>query len=134
MGRYVALLRGINVGGKNPIPMKLFKEAFEYYPKLGFKRGYELGLTLPDGSSPDALMAYELKEGSLAGGGVCKFLAPEYGKAEADDITGFHRAFINENYGGKLILRKLSMTTWNFSKNGCTFPIFPNGTNAPIAG
>lgn len=78
----------------------------EYYPKLGFKRGYELGLTLPDGSSPDALMAYELKEGSLAGGGVCKFLAPEYGKAEADDITGFHRAFINENYGGKLILRK----------------------------
>jgi uncharacterized protein (DUF1697 family) len=29
MARYVALLRGINVGGKNPIPMPALKTAFE---------------------------------------------------------------------------------------------------------
>ena len=29
MARYVALLRGINVGGKNPIPMPALKAAFE---------------------------------------------------------------------------------------------------------
>ena len=34
MTRYVALLRGINVGGKNKIEMKMLKVSFE---KLGFK-------------------------------------------------------------------------------------------------
>ena len=29
MARYVALLRGINVGGKNPIPMPALKACFE---------------------------------------------------------------------------------------------------------
>jgi predicted N-acetyltransferase YhbS len=39
----------------------------EYYPKLGFKRAREYGLTMEDGSSPDSLMVYELKPGYLSG-------------------------------------------------------------------
>lgn len=40
-----------------------------YYPKLGFKRAQEYRLTLSDGTSPDAFMAYELRPGYLSGGG-----------------------------------------------------------------
>jgi len=81
----------------------------DYYPKLGFKRAREYGLTLPDGTSPDAFMAYELQPGYLSGGGVFGGLAPEYDKAENDDIgfAAFHRWFMSEYYPDELILRPL---------------------------
>ncbi|MDR0863219.1 MAG: N-acetyltransferase [Oscillospiraceae bacterium] len=68
----------------------------DYYPKLGFRRAREFGLTLEDGTAPDAFMAYELTDGYLgADGGVARFLAPEYELAETDDAgyAAFHERF-----------------------------------------
>lgn len=81
----------------------------EYYPKLGFKRAREDGLMLPDGTAPDAFMAYELRPGSLNRGGVFHLLAPEYELAETDlaGLEKFHQQFMKENYPGQLILRPL---------------------------
>ena len=79
----------------------------DYYPKLGFRRAREYRLTLPDGSSPDAFMVFELIPGALNGGGKARFLAPEFEQAETDDkgFENFHRSFMRENYGGRLIIR-----------------------------
>lgn len=48
----------------------------EYYPKFGFKQAKEYGVTMPDGSTFDAFMGYELKEGSLSNING-KFFEPE---------------------------------------------------------
>lgn len=79
----------------------------DYYPKIGFKRAREYGLTLPDGSSPDEFMVYELQEGYLSGGGTLNFLPPEFDKAENDDAgyEVFHKQFMSQFYPGRLILR-----------------------------
>jgi predicted N-acetyltransferase YhbS len=69
----------------------------DYYPKLGFKRGRDFAVTLPDGSSPDALMGYELIPGYLSGGGVLTFDAlTVFEQAENDDegFGAFHRDFM----------------------------------------
>lgn len=69
----------------------------DYYPKLGFVRAREYGITLPDGSSEDFLMAYELMPGYLEGGGVLHFDAGDvFEKAENDDkgFEAFHREFM----------------------------------------
>ena len=81
----------------------------DYYPKLGFKRARDYGLTLPDGTSPDAFMAYELQPGFLSNRGVFGGLAPEYDRAENDDVgyTEFHRWFMSKYYPDELILRPL---------------------------
>ncbi|MBP7331706.1 MAG: Aminoglycoside N(6')-acetyltransferase type 1 [Firmicutes bacterium ADurb.Bin373] len=81
----------------------------DYYLKLGFKRARQYGLTLPDGTAPDAFMAYELQPGYLSGGGVFSGLAPEYDRAEHDHsgFAAFHRWFMSEYYPGELILRPL---------------------------
>ena len=80
-----------------------------YYPKLGFKRGNEYGLMLEDGSSPDALMVYELEPGYLAKGGILDFLSPEFEVCETDHagFKEFHIPFMKANYSGQLILRPL---------------------------
>jgi predicted N-acetyltransferase YhbS len=46
-----------------------------YYPRLGFRRAAEFGLTLENGEAFDAFMALELKPGSLSslGGGVYRY-------------------------------------------------------------
>jgi len=59
-----------------------------YYPRLGSKRASDYGLTYADGSAPDHLMGYELRDRYLDGGGEVRFLAPEYEAAEKD-VTGF---------------------------------------------
>ncbi|MCR3922859.1 MAG: GNAT family N-acetyltransferase [Firmicutes bacterium] len=81
----------------------------DYYPKLGFRRARDYGLTLADGSSPDAFMAYELQSGYLSAGGVFGGLAPEFDRAENDDIgfAAFHRCFMSKYYPDELILRPL---------------------------
>ena len=81
----------------------------DYYPKLGFRRAIDYGLVLPDGSAPDAFMAYELVSGSLNQGGEAHFLAPEYEIAENDNAGYdiFHKKFMRENYSGKVMLRPL---------------------------
>ena len=81
----------------------------DYYPKLGFHRAREYGLTLPDGSSDDSFMAYELVPGYLTGSGTFHFLPPEFEQAEKDDagFAAFHKQFMAENYPGELTLRPL---------------------------
>lgn len=39
----------------------------DYYPRLGFRRGSDFGITTPNGSSFDALMALPLYDGALDG-------------------------------------------------------------------
>ncbi|MDR1891503.1 MAG: N-acetyltransferase [Oscillospiraceae bacterium] len=46
----------------------------DYYPKLGFKRAREFGLTLEDGTAEDYFMAYELIPGYLCGDQSNRFL------------------------------------------------------------
>jgi len=79
----------------------------DYYPKLGFRRGHEFGLTLPDGTADDPFMAYELMPGFLRGGGVFDWLVPEFDTAEHDDAgyEAFHRQFMSEHFPGQLTLR-----------------------------
>jgi predicted N-acetyltransferase YhbS len=76
----------------------------DYYPRLGFVRAREYGLTLRDGSSDDSFMAYELKAGALHGGGTLYFLAEtEFERAERDDdgFWAFHQAFMRAYYPGQ---------------------------------
>lgn len=80
----------------------------DYYPKLGFARARNFGLTLPGGSVGDEFMAYELNPGVLTGGGTARFLAQSvFEQAENDDAgyAEFHEAFMRENYHGRLTLR-----------------------------
>lgn len=81
----------------------------DYYPKLGFKRARDYGLTLDDGTSPDEFMVFELLSGYLSGGGVLSGMAPEFVQAEDDDagFDSFHRWFMSEYYPGELTLRPL---------------------------
>ena len=71
-----------------------------YYPKLGFRRAREFGVTQKDGTAPDPLMAYELQQGYLAGGGIIVFLPPEYVVCEEDDAgyVRFHEKFLKEYF------------------------------------
>jgi predicted N-acetyltransferase YhbS len=85
-----------------------------YYPKLGFIRAGEFGLSLPDGSADDAFMAYELTPGILSGGaaeaGTVHFLAEAvFEQTENDDegFTAFHNAFIAEHFPDTLLVRRL---------------------------
>ena len=42
----------------------------DYYPRLGFKRARDFGLTASNGEAPDAFMALELVPGAFNSGGV----------------------------------------------------------------
>ena len=60
----------------------------------------EYGLMLPDGTAPDAFMAYELIPGSLNNGGEFHLSAPEFELAETDNAgyEKFHKEFMSKNY------------------------------------
>ena len=79
----------------------------EYYPKLGFQRASEYGLTIADNSAGDAFMAYELVPGYLHGGGVYHSWPPEYDQSENDEagFRTFHRGFMTQRFPGQLTLR-----------------------------
>jgi len=68
----------------------------EYYPRFGFRRARDFGLTLPGGESFDAFMALELQPDSLAGldGGVfheAEVYHVDQALAEAFDSTFPHK-------------------------------------------
>ena len=81
----------------------------DYYPKLGFKRARDYGLTLPDGTAEDSFMAYELKPDYLTGGGTLRVLPPEFEQSEKDDagFEAFHKHYMKEHYPEILTLRPL---------------------------
>ena len=68
------LLESIKLAKLTEYPAILICGVPEYYPKFGFKQAKDFGVTMPDGSTFDAFMCYELKEGSIMGG---KFYEPE---------------------------------------------------------
>ena len=76
----------------------------EYYPRLGFRRARDYGLTMKDDSAPDAFMAYELIPGYLAGGGVYDTWPEEYDRAEQDEAgyAAFDAAFQKKYAPGQL--------------------------------
>lgn len=80
-----------------------------YYPKLGFKRGRDYGLTLLDGTADDSFMVYELTPGYLVGDGMLRFLPPEFEQSENDDpgFEAFHKQFMMKRCPSQMTLRPL---------------------------
>jgi uncharacterized protein (DUF1697 family) len=59
--RYVALLRGINVGGRNSVPMKALREAFEDAGYGAVSTYVQSGNVLFESSSPRATLENDLE-------------------------------------------------------------------------
>lgn len=99
----VSLMRLIETQSKATIA----SWCMDYYPKLGFKRARDYGLTLPDGTADDSFMAYELQPGYLTVGATLRFLQPEFELPESNDagFEAFHKEFMTEHYPTKLTLR-----------------------------
>jgi predicted N-acetyltransferase YhbS len=63
----------------------------DYYPRFGFRRAREFGLTLPGGETFDPFMALELVPGSLAAGGI--FHEAEVYQVDAEKAAVFDETF-----------------------------------------
>ncbi len=64
----------------------------DYYPRFGFRRGAEVGITAPGGATFDALMALELVPGGLDGVRG-EFHEDEVFRLEPADVEAFDRTF-----------------------------------------
>lgn len=64
----------------------------DYYPRFGFRPASEFGLTAPDGSSPDAMMALELFPGALDGITGKFYESPSY-EVTQEEVKEFDREF-----------------------------------------
>ena len=60
------LLESIKLAKLTDYPAIFICGVPEYYPKFGFKPAKDFNVTMPDGSTFDAFMGYELKEQSLS--------------------------------------------------------------------
>jgi len=67
----------------------------EYYPRFGFTNAAKFGITTANGENPDALMAMELKEGSLQGVKGKLFYDPAFDVCR-QELEAFNQAFLNE--------------------------------------
>ena len=66
-----------------------------YYPKFGFVPASRFGLTMPDGSSFDAFMALELREGYLGtAGGIWRCCEAFDAVENEEAFRAFHREFV----------------------------------------
>ncbi len=64
----------------------------DYYPRLGFRRAAEVGITAPDGSTFDALMALALVPGGLDGV-TGQFHEDPVFHLDPDDVAEFEQSF-----------------------------------------
>lgn len=64
----------------------------DYYPRLGFRRASDFGITAPDGSSFDALMAMPLYSGSLDGA-AGRFVEDPAFAVDPAEAADFDRSF-----------------------------------------
>jgi hypothetical protein len=64
----------------------------DYYPRFGFVRGSEVGITAPGGATFDALMALALVEGGLDGVRG-EFHEDEVFHLDADEVAAFEATF-----------------------------------------
>jgi len=65
----------------------------DYYPRIGFRRAVEYGITASDGSVFDALLVYELYENALDG--ICgkNYIDPVYESLTEEEALEFDRKF-----------------------------------------
>jgi len=65
----------------------------DYYPRVGFRRASEFGVTGPDGKSFDALMVYPLYDGALDGIQGRYHIDPVYESITKEDVAEFDKKF-----------------------------------------
>ena len=65
----------------------------DYYPRVGFRRASEFGITAPDGSSRDAFMALPLYDGALDGISGRYFICEAYEGLTQEDALAFDKKF-----------------------------------------
>jgi len=65
----------------------------DYYPRVGFKRAAEFGLTAADGSVFDALMVLTLYEGALEGISGKYYIDPVYEQLTKEEAFEFDKRF-----------------------------------------
>ncbi|MCL2528003.1 MAG: N-acetyltransferase [Defluviitaleaceae bacterium] len=65
----------------------------DYYPRVGFRRGAEFGLTTSEYKTFDPFMAYPLYDGALDG--ICGryFIDPVYEDLKEEDVMAFDKKF-----------------------------------------
>jgi len=65
----------------------------DYYPRVGFQRAAEFGVTTSDGSSFDAFMAYPLYDGALDGISGKYYYDPIFDQLTQEDALEFDKRF-----------------------------------------
>lgn len=65
----------------------------DYYPRFGFRRGADLGITAPGGATFDALMALELVDGGLGGVRGEFHEDPAFHTLDDADVAAFDATF-----------------------------------------
>jgi predicted N-acetyltransferase YhbS len=65
----------------------------DYYPRVGFRRAAEFGITTSDGGSLDAFMAYPLYEHALDGIHGRYFIDPVHEQLSQDEALEFDKRF-----------------------------------------
>jgi len=65
----------------------------DYYPRAGFRRAAEFGITTPDSSVFDALLVYELYDGALDGIGGKYYIDPVYESLTDEEAREFDKQF-----------------------------------------
>jgi len=65
----------------------------DYYPRVGFRRAAEFGITTSDGKNFDPFMAYPLYDGALDGIHGCYYLDPVYDNLTQEDVDAFDKKF-----------------------------------------
>ncbi|MDR0839109.1 MAG: N-acetyltransferase [Oscillospiraceae bacterium] len=65
----------------------------DYYPRLGFRRAAEFGITTAEGATFDAFMVYPLYEGALDGVGGVFHLPPVYEELTPEEASEFDGGF-----------------------------------------
>jgi predicted N-acetyltransferase YhbS len=65
----------------------------DYYPRIGFRRASEFGLTTADGKNFDAFMALPLYEGALDGIQGRFFIDPVFENLDENDVLEFDKGF-----------------------------------------
>jgi len=65
----------------------------DYYPRVGFRRAAEFGITTSDGKNFDPFMAYPLYDGALDGVTGRYYIDPAYEDPEYDEIIAYDKKF-----------------------------------------
>ncbi|MCL2357495.1 MAG: N-acetyltransferase [Defluviitaleaceae bacterium] len=65
----------------------------DYYPRAGFRRAAEFGITTADGTNFDAFMAYPLYDGAFDGISGRFIIDPVYDNLSREDVDAFDKKF-----------------------------------------